>query len=161
MGLCRILHNTHLSWPVSWEPVSIISQAHNFLFGITHTITFNSSSCYHLLPQSNMLLTSHTALRLANRPSAQVGWVKLCKAATLCPWTTYQCAQSLCTCLIWIWEAVWGGWQPQPRCNDIFLIPHKWPRAPKSEPSWVDNCVSLLPCAYGQHINVLKHFVYV
>ena len=40
-------------------------------------------------------------------------------------------------CLIWMQEAVWGGCQPQPWCNDIILTPHKWPRTPRSEPSRV------------------------
>jgi hypothetical protein len=35
MGSCRILHDTHLSWPIGWEPVRIISKSHNFLFGTT------------------------------------------------------------------------------------------------------------------------------
>jgi hypothetical protein len=36
-----------------------------------------------------------------------VVWVELCKAATVCPWTAYLCAQTLCLCLIiWMQEAV-------------------------------------------------------
>jgi hypothetical protein len=52
---------------------------------------------------------------------SQEGWVKLCKADTICLWTAYQCAQTLCKYLIWTWEAVWGGYQPQPWHNDIIL----------------------------------------
>ncbi len=58
-------------------------------------------------------------------------------------------------------KAVWGGCQPQPWCNGIILTPHKWPKTPKYDLSKVDNCVRLLPYAYGQHINVLKHFEHV
>ncbi len=54
----------------------------------------------------------HKCPRTQNK--RQVGWVKLCKADTVCPWTEYQCAQTLCIHLIWMWEAVWGGGQPQP-----------------------------------------------
>jgi len=43
----------------------------------------------------------------------------------------------LCKCLRWMGEAGWGGCQPQPWRNDIVLTPHKWPRTPKSEPSWL------------------------
>ncbi len=45
MGSCKILHDTHLSWPVGWEPVRIISKSYNFLFGTTTTptITFSNS----------------------------------------------------------------------------------------------------------------------
>jgi hypothetical protein len=51
--------------------------------------------------------------------------VQLCKALTVCvcQWTVYQCAQTLCRCVIWMWEAVWGGCQPQPQHNDINLTP--------------------------------------
>ncbi len=85
----------------------------------------------------------------------------MCKATTIRQWTAHKCSQTHCICLIWMLEAVWGGCQPQLWCNDIILTPHKWPRTPKSELIWVVNCVRLLPYAYGQHINVLKHFVYV
>jgi hypothetical protein len=37
---------------------------------------------------------------------SQEGWVKMCKAATICMWQAYQCAQVLFTCPIWIREAV-------------------------------------------------------
>ncbi len=35
----------------------------------------------------------------------QVLWGEVYKAATLCLWTAYQCAQKLLICLIWMWEA--------------------------------------------------------
>ncbi len=61
-------------------------------------------------------------------------WVNLCKAATsMCPWAAYQCDQTLCICLIWMQEAVWGGCQPQPWRNDIMLSPQVT-QNPKSEP---------------------------
>jgi len=28
------------------------------------------------------------------------------EATTICLWTGYQCAQTLCICLIWIWESL-------------------------------------------------------
>ena len=69
----------------------------------------------------------------------QVVWVELCKAASICLWTAYQCAQTLFISLIWMQEAVWGCCHPQQLNNDIMqsyvLHKHKWPRTPKSEPS--------------------------
>jgi hypothetical protein len=47
----------------------------------------------------------------------------LCKAATTCLWTAYECAQTLCICSIWMWEAVWGGCQAPSWCNDMILTP--------------------------------------
>jgi hypothetical protein len=32
--------------------------------------------------------------------------VELCKAATVCLWTAYQCAQTLFMCLVWMQDAV-------------------------------------------------------
>ncbi len=34
-----------------------------------------------------------------------------------------QCVQALCKCLIWVWEAVWGGCQPQTWHNRIIMTP--------------------------------------
>ncbi len=50
----------------------------------------------------------------------------MCKAATICLWTEYQCAPTLCMYPVWIWEAVWGGCQPQPWHNHIILTPYIW-----------------------------------
>ncbi len=92
---------------------------------------------------------------------SQLVWVYPCKGATLCPWTDYQCAQTLlCICLIWMWGSVWGGCQLQPWCNDIILTP----QVTQITKIWAKqggyNCVRrLLPYAYGKHINVLKHFI--
>ena len=51
-------------------------------------------------------------------------WVLLCRAATICPRTAYQCAQTLRICWGWMQEAVWGICQPQPWRNDIIMTPH-------------------------------------
>ncbi len=45
----------------------------------------------------------------------------------------YQCAQTLCICLIPIWEAVWGGCQSQPWYNHIILTP----QATQNPQNWV------------------------
>jgi hypothetical protein len=37
---------------------------------------------------------------------SQVMLVYLFNAAIICLWTAYQCAQTFCICLIWMWEAV-------------------------------------------------------
>ncbi len=60
-----------------------------------------------------------------------------------------------------MWEAVWGGCQPQPWHNHIILTS----QVTQSPKIWAksggNNCVRLILYAYEQHINVLKHFVYV
>jgi len=59
-------------------------------------------------------------------------------------------------------EVVWGGPQPQPLCNDIMLTP----QVTQNPIIWAKldeyNFVRLLLYAdHGQHVNVLKQFVYV
>ncbi len=36
------------------------------------------------------------------------------KGATIFPCDSITMAQTLCICLIWMYEVVWGGYQPQP-----------------------------------------------
>ncbi len=74
MGSCRILHNTHLSWPIGWEPVRIISKSYNFLFGTTTTpsVTFSNS---HFFSGQNWHASSPSIVLYlwlgARRPTAQ------------------------------------------------------------------------------------------
>ncbi len=73
--------------------------------------------------------------------------------------TAHQCAQTLCICLMWMWEAVWGSWQQWH--HGIILTPQVT-QNPKIWPKYGGhNCLRLLTYAHGQHMNVLKHFVYV
>jgi hypothetical protein len=44
----------------------------------------------------------------------QLGWVYVYEAALMCLFTAYECAQTICICLTWMWEAVLCGCQPQP-----------------------------------------------
>ncbi len=92
---------------------------------------------------------------------SQVGWVQLCKAATLWQWTAYLCAQTYHIWLMWMQEAIWGGCQLQPWHNGIILTPQVTQR-PKVWAKYCGyNCVRLILYAHGQHINGLKHFVNV
>ncbi len=69
---------------------------------------------------NDIILTPHVT---QNPKTNQEVWVWLCKAATVCPWTAYQCAQTLYIHLIWMREAVWGGCQSQSGCTDNILTP--------------------------------------
>ncbi len=55
----------------------------------------------------------------------------------------------------------WGGCQPQPWCDDIILTPQvtQNPKLWAKEAGY--NCLRLPPFSHKQHINMLKHFVYV
>ncbi len=71
---------------------------------------------------------------------SQEVWVWLCKAATICLWTAYWCAQTLCICFIWMNKVAWGGCQPQYDLMTSFWL-HKWPRTQKlSQEVWVWLC---------------------
>ncbi len=79
----------------------------------------------------------------------------------ICPWTAYQCAQTCCIWLRWMWETVWGGCLPQQWHDDIVLTP----QVTQNPKIWAKkcgyNCLRLLAYVQKQHINVLKHIVYV
>ncbi len=53
-------------------------------------------------------------------------------------WPTLVCTTP---CLIWMWEAVWGGCQPQPWHNHIILTPQV-----KASPAHLILTVSLVKC---------------
>ncbi len=54
---------------------------------------------------------------------ASLAGVTVYKGATICPWDSIPMAQTLCIYLIRMWEAVWGGYQPQPCCCGIIFTP--------------------------------------
>ena len=41
----------------------------------------------------------------------------------MCPWDSISIAQALCICLIWVFEVVWSGYQPQPYRCGIIITP--------------------------------------
>ncbi len=53
----------------------------------------------------------------------KVVWEELCKVATVYLWTAYQCAETLFICLLWMWDAVGVGCQPQQWRYAIILTP--------------------------------------
>ncbi len=53
-------------------------------------------------------------------PTWPVYWYN---GAPICPWDSMSIAQTLWICLAQIWEAVWGGYQPQPSRNGIISTP--------------------------------------
>ncbi len=69
------------------------------------------------------------------------------------PWDNIPMAHTLCICLIWMYEAVWGGYQPHHEVMASFLL-HKWPCLPKSGANLAG--VTVLGCnhmALRQHTN--------
>ncbi len=70
-------HNNH-----SLDPIALMKSGQD-VPQLTH-VTY---------PNSHMTINDYKAL-----PSSV--------ADIVCMWTAYQCAQTLSTCLIWIWEAV-------------------------------------------------------
>jgi hypothetical protein len=45
------------------------------------------------------------------------------KGASILPWDSIPMAQTLCICLIWMYEVIWGGYQPQTWRYGIIFTP--------------------------------------
>jgi hypothetical protein len=75
-------------------------------------IALNMMYWYHFHSQSN------TKSPNLGPTSWSLEWYK---GAPICPWYSIPMAQLLSIYLIWMWEAVWIGWQPQTWRNDTFL----------------------------------------
>jgi hypothetical protein len=78
---------------------------------------------------------------LEPQPLIKVVWVELFENTAICPWTAYQCAQTLCICLMQMHrkqfeEAVSLN---HDKMTSFWL--HKGPRTPKYEPSSVGTTV--------------------
>ena len=54
-------------------------------------------------------------------PTWTVEWYK--KGAPICPWDSIPKTQTIWINLTWMWEAVWGGWQPRTWRNRILSTP--------------------------------------
>ncbi len=80
-------------------------------------------------PQEN--LTSH----LTSQMGGQRGWCNN-KGASICPWDSIPMAQTLCICLIWMWVASWGGYQPQLWCNGTIIHSTSDLEFPNLGPTW-------------------------
>ena len=86
--------------------------------------------------------------------------VYLYKVANLCPWACIPMAQTLCICLLWMYEVVWGRYRPQPWHHSIIstspvnLNPQIWGHG-RFKGIWVHRYA--IEIAYKW----LKHFLYV
>ena len=81
------------------------------------------------------------------------------KGAPICPSTAYQCTKTLYIYMIWMWDAEWGGLQPQPWHNSITLaiLYLNFPIISLH----LQRCIGVRvhPCTHPQHIIVPKHFI--
>ena len=64
--------------------------------------------------------------------------------------------------MIWMWDAAYGGLEPQP-CYYNITWAQPYPNFTKIHPHLLHrpNSVGVDSCAHPQHIKVLKHFVYI
>jgi hypothetical protein len=86
---------------------------------------------------STMPLYHHFDYKSDHKPQnlTQVMWLNLFETTSLCQWTAYQCAQTLCMCLMWMQEAVWVAVNVNHDAMTSFWL-HMWPRiTTKSDPS--------------------------
>ena len=83
------------------------------------------------------------------------------KGAPICPSTAYQGAKTLCIQMIWMWDTVNGGLQPQPWHHNIIQA-QPYSIFPKIHPHLhMYYGIRVHPYAHPQHLKVLKHFVYI
>ncbi len=83
------------------------------------------------------------------------------KGETIFLWENIAMAQTLCICLIWMYEAVWGGFQPQPWDYGIIFTP----LGTLNSQIWGQfgqcNGIRVQPFSLETAYQWLKHFVYV
>jgi hypothetical protein len=80
--------------------------------------------------------------------------------APIYPSTASQGAQILLVYLIWMWDAVNGGLQPQPWHRNIIQA-RPYPIFPKIHPLLhMSYSIRVYPYAHPQHLKVLKHCVF-
>jgi hypothetical protein len=83
------------------------------------------------------------------------------KGAPICPSTAYQGAKTLCIQMIWMWDTVNGGLQPQPWHHNIIQT-QPYSIFPKIHPHLhMYYGIRVHPYAHPQHLKVLKHFLYI
>ncbi len=77
------------------------------------------------------------------------------------PWDSIPMSQTLCLCLIWMYESVWSGYQPQPWCCGIIFTP----QVTLTSQIWgqLGRCNGIRVHAYSLESTYqwLKHSVYV
>jgi hypothetical protein len=108
-------------WGYCHIPTDSISMLSNNFY----MYNMDAGSSLRWLSASTMIQWHHFDSTSEAEPQnlTQVVWLELFEATAICPWTVYQCAQTLCICLMWMWEAVWYGCQPQQWNNDIMMTP--------------------------------------
>jgi hypothetical protein len=83
------------------------------------------------------------------------------KGRPICPSTAYQGAKTRCIQMIWMWDTVNGGLQPQPWHHNIIQA-QPYPIFPKIHPHLhMYYGIRVHPYAHPQLIKVLKHFAYI
>ncbi len=104
-------------------------------------------------------IISTPQVTLTSQIWGQLGWCNG-MGAHMCPWDSITIAQTLRICQIWMYEVVWGGYQPQPWRNDIIstpqviMSPQIWGRL-----GWC-NGIMVHPYALETAYQLLKHFSY-
>ncbi len=91
-------------------------------------------------------------------PTWPVYWYK---GAPICPWDSISMAQAFFICLIWMYEVVWGGYQPQPWRYRIILIPQVTLISQSlGQLCWCNN-VGVYPHALETAYQLLKQFIWL
>jgi hypothetical protein len=79
---------------------------------------------------------------------------------SICSWDTIPITQTLWICLIWMYEVVWGRYQPQPWHNGIISTPQV-NLNPKTGANFSGVMIRVPPKSLETAYQWLTHFVYV
>jgi len=91
----------------------------------------------------------------------QLGWCGVIRFHPYGPWDSIPMAQTLFIHLIWMYEAVWGGYRPHPSCNGIIFTPQVTLDSQILGHLGKFNCKKVHPYALETAHQWLKHFVYI
>ncbi len=162
-------------WP--WRPKSGAHLVGVIVWGCNHMALRQHTNSSNTLYMSNMDVWSGLRWILA---STMTLWHHFCstsnpdfpnlgptclvsryEGAPTCPWDSIPMAQTLCLCLVWMYEVVWGGYKPQTWRNDIIFTP----KVTLTSQIWgqLGRChgVRVQPYTLETAYQGLKHFVYV
>ncbi len=146
-------HFIYIQYGCEMQSVGVPSLSHG------STVSFGSTLLPHFSKKSPPTCTGVT-VRL--EPTAYEGAKYFIYIQDGCG-TQSTGAETLHIHMIWMWDEVCGGSQPQPwHHNVVGTLSH--PNFSKIHPHHLDmmcNSVRVHPYAHPQHIKVIKHFVYI
>jgi hypothetical protein len=119
----------YMKWSEVWvHPCSLETGQHTNDSNTFYMSTMDIWSGLRWVSASNMMLWYHFQSSCdPDFPNLMVPTWSLSqyKGASMFPWDSIPMDQTLCICLLWMYEVIWGRYQPQPWCYGIIFTPQK------------------------------------